>query len=48
MNLDSALEREVRLLTAGEPAGRVGHHSMVIDLNEAQVRTRDQLRELLV
>ena len=28
-------------------AGRVDHHGMVIDMNEAQVRTLDQVREVL-
>ena len=28
-------------------AGRVDHHGMVIDMNEAQVRPLDQVREVL-
>ena len=39
--------REVRLLTTGEPASRVNHHGMVINMNEALVRTLDQVREVL-
>ena len=46
MSLDRGW-RKVRVLTAGELASRVDHHGMVIDMNEAQVRTLDQVREVL-
>ncbi len=34
-------------MKAGELASRVDHRRMVIDMNEAQVRTLDQVREVL-
>ena len=37
----------VRPLTGGVPASGVDHHGMVIDMNETQVRTLDQVREVL-
>ena len=45
MSLDSALEGEWDL-TIGEPASRVDHYGMVVDMSSAQVRTLDEVRKV--